>query len=32
MADNLEDNILSLKDIRVTFGQGSNANRAVDGV
>lgn len=32
MADNREDNILSLKDIRVTFGQGPNANRAVDGV
>ncbi|MDG1530074.1 MAG: dipeptide/oligopeptide/nickel ABC transporter ATP-binding protein, partial [Paracoccaceae bacterium] len=32
MTENGKDNILSLKDIRVTFGRGTNANRAVDGV
>lgn len=32
MAENGKYNILSLKDIRVTFGKGSNTNRAVDGV
>lgn len=32
MADGNKDNILSLRDIRVTFGKGPNANRAVDGV
>ncbi len=32
MTSNSTDNILSIKDIRVTFGDGANENKAVDGV